>query len=446
MAISAGETLSLNNLAGATGNTQDSNVSINTICGGSVGAGDEIKFSDFGIDSVGSIGGFTYAVEATNETYTLGLTGAGTEITNPTSGTSIRDRHQNFTWSVSPTFNSSANTAGYLSIASNSDHTAVITVGGMNPQGSALQASLLGAVSHTLSATFADGYNDHATNYNSARTKTVHSVDSYDGNSTSLCLTIDSEVTLSDGTIIEVGDLEEGDVLRGFSINTLGEDESQFLKWSVDTLSTTEEDVTITNLIYSFSNRHYDINGGEVTATAEHPMLVKDATDNEYRFLEMFNITTSDKLIREIDGVITEVDVTSIDIITKTSEIVSIDVETNDTYLVNGYITHNKGGNSHTDETAGSKPSGLSWTNGTKTLAWNRNITGTDSYDVQVATNSGFSALEINQTQWSERTMVMTTDGGTFDIGTGTRYARIRQYDTNGLLTSYSDTLTFTVS
>lgn len=446
MAISAGETLSLNNLAGATGNTQDANVSINTICGGSVSAGDNIKFSDFGIDSVGSLSGFTYAVEDTNETYTLGFGGAGSEFTSPTSGTSIRDRYQNFTWAVSPTFNSAGDTAGFLSIASNQDYTGVITVGAMNPQGASSQASLLGAQSHTLSVTFADGFNDHATDYNTARTKTVHAVDSYDGNSTSLCLTIDSEVTLSDGTIIEVGDLEEGDVLRGFAINTLGEDESQFLDWSVDTLSTTAQDVSVTSLIYSFSNRHYDINGGQVTATGEHPMLVKDATDGKYRFLEMFNISTDDKLIREIDGVITEVDITSVDVITKTSEIVSIDVETNDTYLVNGYITHNKGGNSHTDETAGAAPDTPTWTNGTKTLAWTRNDTSTNVYDVQVATDSGFSSLEINQTQWSEATMVMTTDGGTFDIGTGTRYARVRQYNSNGLLSDYSSTLSFTVS
>ena len=37
----------------------------------------------------------------------------------------------------------------------------VITVGSMNPQGSDSQTELLGSVSHTLSVTFVDGYNDH---------------------------------------------------------------------------------------------------------------------------------------------------------------------------------------------------------------------------------------------------------------------------------------------
>jgi len=439
MAITSGETLSLNNLAGATGNTQNSNVSLGSIKG-SPSAGDNITLSSFGIDGVGSLTGYTYAVEATSETYTLGFTNAGSNFISK-----IASRYQNFTWAVSPTFNSAGDTAGYLSIGSNQDYTGVITVGAMNPQGAGSQTSLLGAQSHTLSVTFNDGFNDHADNFNTPRPKTVYSVDSYDGNSAALCLTIDSPVTLSDGTIVEVGDLEEGDVLRGFSIGGLGTDEAAFLDWSSETLTTEAQDVTVENLVYSFSNRHYDINNGEVTATGEHPMLVKDATDGEYRFKEMFNITTSDKLIREVSGSITEVTISSIDLVNQTSEIVSIDVETNDTYLVNGYITHNKGGNSHTDETAGSAPTSLAWTNGTLTLSWSGDGTN-DVYDVQIDNNSDFSSPLINETQWSETTVVTTTDGGSFDIGTGTRYARVRQYATNGLLSAYSSTLTFTVS
>ena len=437
MARVSGDTLSLNNLAGATGITQGANVSLNAI---NSSAGTIVKLDDYGIDTVGSIDGYTYAVEATNETYTLGFTVAGSKFG------SISSRYQNFTWSVTPTYNSSASTAGFLSIAANQDVSAVITVGGVNPQGASDQTTLLGAQSHTLSGTFADGFNDHATNYNSARTKTVYAVDSYDGNSTALCLTIDSPVTLSDGTIVEVGDLEEGDVLRGFSIGGLGTEESGFLDWSTDSLTTTTQDVEVVNLVYSFAGRYYNINNGEITATAEHPMLVKDGTDGEYRFKEMFNITTNDKLIKEVSGVITEIDVISIDIITRTTEIVSIDVETNDTYLVNGYITHNKGGNSHTDETAGSAPTALTWTNGTHILSWTKNIASTTVFDVQIDNNSDFSSPLISQTQWSALFITTLTDGGSFDIGTGTRYARVRQYDSNGLLSNYSSTLTFTVS
>lgn len=437
MARSSGDTLSLNNLAGAKGITQDANVSLNSI---NSSAGTIVKLDDYGIDSVDStLSGFTYAVEDTNETYEMSFTGAGSKFGQ------LSSRYQNFTWSVTPSFNSSGDTAGFLSIASNQDLSAVITVGSINPQGASSQTTLLGAQSHTLNGKFNDGFNDHATRYNTDIPKTVFAVDSYDGNSAALCLTVDSPVTLSDGTVIEVGDLEEGDELRGFSIGGLGTDESTFLDWSASSLTTSAQDVSVENLTYSFANRIYNINDGQITATGEHPMLVKDGTDSKYRFKEMMNINTNDKLIKEVSGNITEIDVASIIAVDSTREIVSIDVETNDTYLVNGYITHNKGGNSHSDETGGDAPTTLAWTNSTLKLSWVGDGTN-DVYDVQIDNNSDFSSPLINETLWSNTFLQTTEIGDSFDIGTGTRYARVRQYSTNGLLSNYSSTLTFTVS
>ena len=77
MARSSGDTLSLNALAGATGNTQNSDVSLNTI---NSSAGTEVSIDNFGIDTVGSISGYTYLVEDTADTYTLGFTGEGTKF------------------------------------------------------------------------------------------------------------------------------------------------------------------------------------------------------------------------------------------------------------------------------------------------------------------------------------------------------------------------------
>lgn len=435
--ISAGDSLSLKNLGTAVRTTDTgSGISLNAL---NASAGTIVSMSGWGIDSVGSITGYTYAVESTTETYTLGFGGEGNKFMM------IKGHGGNFIWSVSPSYNSAGESAGWLSLESNAGYQNDITIGSMNPQGASSQTALMGAQSHTLSVTYNDTYNDHATNFNSARTKTVYSVDSYDGNSAALCLTIDSPVTLADGTSIEVGDLEEGDLLQGYSITGLGTDESDFLEWSTDSLGTNVKDVEVVGITYSFANKYYDINDGEITATSEHPMLVKDGNDDEYRFKEMFNITTDDKLIKDIDGTITEIDITSIEVVEKTVEIVSIDVEENDTYLVNGYITHNKGGNSHSDETAPAAPTSLAWTNGTLTLSWSGDGSN-DVYDVQIDNNSDFSSTLVSETQWSETTVVTTTDGGSFDIGTGTRYARVRQYGTNGLISSYSSTLTFTVS
>ena len=82
-----------------------------------------------------------------------------------------------------------------------------------------IKGALVGA-SHTLSVTFAMGLITLQTI--TARTKTIYSVDSYDGNAASLCLVSDSPIEKADGTMVEIGDLSEGDELKGFSLRIIG--------------------------------------------------------------------------------------------------------------------------------------------------------------------------------------------------------------------------------
>ena len=416
--LNSGDTLSLNALAGATGNTQNSNVSLGTIKGSAVST----AFSSYAVDSIGDVSGFTYAVENTSETYTLGTSGGGANFTQ------ISGRSGNVTWGITG--------GSKLSVSVNSGVSATIAVGDMT--NAPTQTVLQPVVSHTVSATFADGFNQHATNYNVARTKTVYSVDSYDGNSTALCLTIDSPVTLADGTIVEAGDLNEGDLLKGFSIGGLSVNSDEtFLDWSSNSLSTSPKDVTIVNLTYSFASRYYDVNDGEVTATAEHPMLVKDSVSGDYLFKEMFNLVVGDKLIKG-DG--TEVDITSIEIVEKTTEIVSIDVEVEDTYMVNGYITHNKGGNTHTDLPAPGAPTSVAYNS--PLITWvapsSTGTTGITAYEYQISANSGFTTIENTADEWSTTEVEVNTI-----LAAGTWYFRVRAID-HGLKGTWSSTLTFT--
>lgn len=415
--LTSGDTLSLNALAGATGNTQNSNVSLGTIRGSAVTTG----LSYYAVDSIDDVSGFTYAVENTSETYTLGTTGGGTRFSQ------ISGRGANVTWGISG--------GSKLSVSTNSGVSATIAVGDMT--NAVTQTVLQSIISHTVSATFADGYNQHAVRYNTARTKTVYSVDSYDGNSTALCLTIDSPVTLADGTIVEAGDLSEGDLLKGFSIGGLSADsDGTFLDWSTNSLSTTPKDVTIVNLTYSFASRYYDVNNGEVTATAEHPMLVKDSVSGDYLFKEMFNLVVGDKLVKG-DG--SEVDIVSVEAVEKTTEIVSIDVESEDTYMVNGYITHNKGGNSHTDLAAPGAPTSLSYSS--PFVSWvapsSVGTTGITAYDVQIDNNSDFSSLTYDYSEWSTTSIEVNTL-----LSAGTWYIRVRAID-QGLKGAWAS-LTFT--
>lgn len=422
MAITAGETLSLNALGSATG---QSTKSLSAAKGNTTGP---ISLSSFGIDEVSSITGYTYAVENTNETYTLGFTGAGSNFSR------ISSRAANFTWSVA--------SGTTISLNSNNGTSAVFSVSDRaNPDG------ILQSISaNTLRVVFNDGFNDHAAGYNTNKDKTVYSVDSYDGNSTALCLTSDSPITKADGTVVAIGDLEEGDVLTGFAIEGVPSgEENHFLNWQSFDLNVQTADVVVKNLVYSFSAKIYNINEGEVRCTSEHPFLVKDNTSDAYRFLEARRLEVGDSLIQYDNGEYNEVLITSVELEMEDVEIVSIDVEEHDTYMVNGYVTHNKGGNSHSDLTAPVQVTGASFSD--PNLSWSA-VSGATAYQIQIDNSSGFGSINYDYDEWSTTSIRV---GRSFNSSTenisplalpaGTWYARIRAID-HGLKGNWSSTVT----
>lgn len=418
--LSSGDTLSLNALAGATGNTQGANVSLSTIKGSAVST----ALSSYAIDSVDSISGYTYIVEDSNETYTLTFSGAGSNFSQ------ITGRSDNFTWGIT----------GGSKITLNSgteDYTALVNVGTM--QDTAPQTTLQSAVLHTLSVTFADGYNHHATNYNVARTKPIYSVDTYDGNTVSLCLKSDTLVTLIDGTEMEIGDLIEGDKVKGYSLNNF-DSSKNILDWSYEGSLTPEEtEVEVINVVYSFVEQIYNINNDEIFATGEHPFVVNSNGVRKYKVVKALEI--GDFLIKG-DG--SEVEITSLEIEEGTVEIVSLDVSGVNTYLANGYITHNKDeGNTHTDLGAPGAPQNLAYTSvdgENKNLTWtagtSSGTTGITAYDIQVDNNSDFSSPIFDYSEYNSTTLNVVA------LSPGTHYARVRSID-HGLKSSWA-TLTFT--
>jgi len=422
--LSSGDTLSLADLRDSTAATT---ASISSVMGSTPSAGDNISFSSFAIDSVGSLSGFTYGVENTSETYTLSFSGAGSNH-----DAKLAQYAPNFTWSVA---------AG-----------STITIGGSEHKSATISFSdrsntdsRLTVASNTLRVVYDEPYNGHATGLNTNIDKTVYNVDNYDGHASSLCLTADSPILMEDGTIVSAGDLEEGDVLKGYSLQGLAdEDESNFLDWSSEGLGEQMKNVRVVNLTYSFASRYYNVNDGEITATSEHPMLVRDSSDSLFRFKEIHNLVVGDELVKA-DGVEVQlVPITSIETVDSTVEIVSIDVEEHDTYMVNGYITHNKGTNTWSDFTgpsaptitynnpAGAQNSNLSWTTPTAT-----GTTGVTDYDLQVDNNSDFSSLDGTHSG-----TFSTTSLNVSGLSTGTWYARVRAREM-GVYGSWSSTLTF---
>jgi hypothetical protein len=150
----------------------------------------------------------------------------------------------------------------------------------------------------------------------------------------------------------------------------------------------------------------------------------------------MFNLVVGDKLIKG-DG--TEVSITSIDTIDKTTEIVSIDVEDEDTYMVNGYITHNKGFDTFTDLASPGAPTSLAYAS--PFVSWTApasvGITGITAYDIDIANNPSFTTPTVIKTEWSTNSIEVNTL-----LTAGTWYIRVRAID-QGLKGTYA-TLTFT--
>ncbi len=438
--LATGNTLSLNSLATA---TNQSSKTLGT-CAGSTAT--PISMSAFAIDAVSSISGYTYVVESTAEDYSLVFSGSGFSHTGRF--IKIAEQKKNYDWSISSSGTTYFTSASYDAAGAGSG-SITITAGNMTNAGS--QTQLVGAQSHTLSVKFADGFNDHigaGNKYNTAVSKTIYSVDSYDGNAAALCLISESPIIKADGNVVEVGDLNEGDELKGYALAGLSEDsDGDFLEWESDTIGETQKNVKVVNVTYSFSSKIYNINNGEIKGTSEHPMLIKDKSDGKYRFKELVRLEIGDYLIQEINNVLTEKEITSIEIETDEVEIVSLDVEVQDTYLVNGYVTHNKGGNSHTDLTAPDAPSSLAYNSGTDVLSWTApSSTGTGgitAYDYQIDDNSDFGSTIANQT--GHITTNISSVSGISGIGTGTRYLRVRAYD-QGLASDWSATLTFTIS
>jgi len=419
MAITAGETLSLNALGSATGQATKS---LSAAKGNTTGP---ISLSSFGIDEVGLITGYLYAVENTDEAYTLEFVGAGANFSR------ISSRAENFTWSVL--------SGTTISLTTNNGASAVFTVSDRPNTGGVLQP----VSGNTIRVVFNDGFNDHAYNYNNGITKTVYSVDSYDGNSTALCLTADTPVTLADGSTLEIGDVEEGMKLKGYSIDgLLPSSEMNFLDWNSDSLNVTEKEVTVENVVFSFSEKIYNINEGTLKCTAEHPFLIKTLND-EYKFVVAHLLREGDSLIKSTDSGVIEELISSIEIEMEASEIVTIDVEDVDTYLANGYITHNKdAGDTHTDLGSPGAPTTLAYSH--PSLSWSggssSGTTGITAYDVQVDNNSNFSSPLIDETNWNATSIQLA--GGV--VPAGTYYARVRNID-HGLKSDWKTLTAFSV-
>ena len=339
MSTAGNQNLSLGKLKRAVDGT-DSYTTANTSLGAQNDGSSETKMSQFSISSVDSVTGYTYLWEQTAETYTMNFSNNGSLFLGK-----IANRDANFSWSEN---------SGVTSVAG--DYTCTLTAGAISNAntGTGNDSDWYPAGTNNASVTLtgkfiedgqSDGFNDHATNYNSNLTKSVTVVDSYGGSPS--CLLEGTPIEMADGSFKNVEDLEIGDSVLAMNMpGQLDEDNDdwrscRFADKKTETF--TQHSASVQDINFDFAYNYWDINDGMEKITGEHEMLYKPINENTWMWQLVPNMKVGAHVMDKNGN---EVEITSLENLIDNDEgyeVVQIDVEPLDVYFGKTFLVHNKG-------------------------------------------------------------------------------------------------------
>ena len=293
-----------------------------------------VKMSDFSISAVDEgVGGFTYLFEQTAENYQVEFSDSGSLFNQR-----IASRTENLSWSFDGTLDVTIGSADYI---------AQVTAGTITNTDGAIAGTF--NQSGSIKAKFAedgqsDGFNDHATRYNTSVSKSIEIVDTYGG--VPSCLLFGSMVSKSDGTTTKVEDLSIGDEI--LTVSLPGSTDESSGNWENDKFNTTSSftphSASVQRVLYEFSNSYYNINNGQELITGEHHMLYRQAGNENWVWKTAPTFQVGDYLMDKNGN---EVAISSIDLSVNPDgyEVVQLDVEPDDFYIGQTFLVHNKGSN-----------------------------------------------------------------------------------------------------
>ena len=195
-----------------------------------------------------------------------------------------------------------------------------------------------------------DGFNDHATRYNTAITKTVEIQDTYGGLAIA-CFLPGTLILMSDGTSKPIEDINVGDEVMSLDLPGLPDEDLGYLEWKsytmrpMDNLSELierfEKTANVEHLFYDYMDGYYIINNGYLKVTSEHDFFVYN--NGNWRWMTPNEISTDMKLF-SYEGEVINIDL--IEWVEDEVEVVNFDVEPLDVYFAGGVLVHNKGASS----------------------------------------------------------------------------------------------------
>ena len=324
----------------------------------------------------------------------------------------VANRTENFTWSKTGNLGVTFGGADYIAsvTAPSITNTDGAIAGSFNQSGSIVVKFHEDGQS--------DGYNDHATNYNTNRTKDIEVVDTYGG--VPSCLLFGSPVSKSDGSVVNVEDLNIGDEI--LSVSLQGSTDESSGDWTNDTFDKdgtfTQHSASVKRVMYEFANSYYNINNGQEKITGEHHMLYREAGNQNWVWKTAPNFQVGDYLMGKsgnqiaISSIVPNVNVDGY-------EVVQLDVEPDDFYIGQTFLVHNKGSNSEP-----TYPS-TKWTTapGDETFAGDLGDTFVTSgvRTIGLANGSGNTAITNTQTSAGAVTLKVSysTSGDPGEDGTG---------------------------
>ena len=404
MSTTSGQNLSLGKLKRAVSSSINANNTSDSKLGSVSANATDTKMSEFSIDAVDGVSGFTYLWEQTSEDYQVNFSNSGSKFNDK-----IASNTANFSWSFDGNLDVTIGSADYV---------ASVTAGTITNTGGAVAGTF--NQSGSIMAKFAedgqsDGYNDHATDYNRVVSKSIEVVDTYGG--VPSCLLFGSQVSKSDGTTTKVEDLNVGDEILTVSLQ--GSTDESSGNWKNDTFnqtgSFTQHSASVQRVMYEFSQHYYNINSGSELITGEHHMLYRQAGNENWTWQTAPNFSVGDYLMDKQGN---EISISSLEqhINPDGYEVVQLDVEPDDFYIGQNFLVHNKGSN---DEPT--YPSTKFTTApGDRTIAGDLGdtIVVDEAMTIQLANGDGNTAITINTTSAGAVTLTiaLSTSG---DPGTG---------------------------
>ena len=414
MSTATKQNLSLGKLRRAVdgNNSYTAAMSMSKASGSSATSPAPVKMSDFSISAVDEgLSGFTYLFEATSEDYEVEFSNEGSLFNKR-----IANRTENLSWSFDGNLDVSFGSADYI---------ATVTAGSITNTDGAIAGTF--NQSGSLMAKFAedgqsDGFNDHATRYNTSVSKSIEIVDTYGG--VPICLLFGSQVSKSDGSVVNVEDLNIGDEILTVSLQ--GSTDEGSGNWENDTFnksgSFSPNTTTVKRVMYEFANSYYNINSGSEYITGEHHMLYRQAGNENWIWKTAPTFELGDYLMDKQGN---DIVISSLETNVNPDgyEVVQLDVEPDDFYVGQTFLVHNKGSNSEPTYPT----TKFSNQSGDATLSGNLGDTViSDALSIQLANGSGNTAITNTQTSAGAVTLTVafSTSGdpgtsGTDNSGTG---------------------------